>query len=69
MESTYLWILDYSYGGTIVIKLSKEQEKESVNYDNFEEFIRDNLEEKYNFNLDNCQWMISNQYQYDRYGF
>ena len=69
MEPTYLWILNYSYGGTMVIKLTKEQKRQSDEYESFEEYIRDNLEEEYNFNLDDCQWMVTNQYQYEKVGF
>lgn len=69
MEPTYLWILNYSYGGTMVIKLTKEQKRQSDEYESFEEYIRDNLEEEYNFNLDDCQWMVTNQYQYEKFGF
>ena len=69
MEPTYLWILNHSYGGTMVIKLTKEQKRQSDEYESFEEYIRDNLEEEYNFNLDDCQWMVTNQYQYEKFGF
>lgn len=53
----------------MVIKLTKEELEESEKYNDFENFIYDVLEEKYNFNLSDCHWMVAETYEYERYGF
>lgn len=69
MEPRYLWLLNYAYGGCIVIKLTEEELAESEKYDDFGNFIRDILEERYEFRLKDCCWMTSDVYQYDKFGF
>lgn len=69
MEYNYLWLLNYNTAECIVIKLTKEDKELINNYDNFETFIADCLEEKYNFNLNDCQWMVSENYEFTKFGF
>ena len=68
METNYIIILDYSVGEVIKIKLTKEQIKESENYDDFESFLS-TLEEEYDFQLKDCLWMTTESYLERSYGF
>lgn len=69
MEPRYLWLLHYPTGSAMVIKLTKQELEESRKYNDFESFITECLEDKYNFNLNDCIWMTSEEYQYERFGF
>lgn len=69
MEYNYLWLLYFITQECIVIKLTKEDKELLRNYDNFESFIADYLEEKYNFILDDCYWMTSENYEFTKFGF
>lgn len=68
MKTNYIVILDYSVGEVIKIKLTKEQIKELGKYDDFETFLS-TLEEKYEFRLKDCLWMMTETYQERSYGF
>lgn len=69
MEYNYLWLLNYNTAECIVIKLTKEDKELMNNYEDFEIFIADCLEEKYNFNLNDCYWMVSENYEFTKFGF
>lgn len=69
MEPNYLWILYYPTTTTMVIKLTNEEKKIAENYECFENFIREELEDKYDFCIDDCSYMVSDTYEYDRRGF
>lgn len=58
MEPKYVIILDFCIGALNIIKLTEEELQESENYDDFESFLS-TLEEKYGFNLNNYQWMTT----------
>ena len=67
MEPKYVIILDFCTGALNIIKLIEEELQESENYDDFESFLS-TLEDKYGFNLNNCQWMTTenlNVYWYE----
>ena len=68
METNYIIILDYSVGGVIKIKLTKEQIEESYKYDDFETFLS-TLEEEYDFKLRDCLWMCTEIYKERSFGF
>lgn len=68
METNYIIILDYSVGEVIKIKLTEEQIQESEKYDDFETFLS-TLEEKYDFQLKDCLWMCTENYQERSFGF
>ena len=55
-----LIILNYCPTEIIQINLSEEQIKEMNSYDNHEDYIN-TLEEKYNFNLRHCYWMVTDE--------
>ena len=69
MEYNYLWLLNHNTAECIVIKLTKEDKELMDDYDNFETFMADCLEEKYNFNLNDCYWMVSENYEFTKFGF
>lgn len=58
METNYVYILDFTQGILNIIHLTPEEVKASEGYETFEEFLA-TLEEKYGFELSNCQWMCS----------
>lgn len=62
METNYVIILDFCGGYLNIIHLTKEEIKESENYEDFESFLS-TLEEKYGFRLSNCQWMTTESLQ------
>ena len=51
MEPNYLILLNYCVGEIVKIKLTEEEKILSETYDDFEEFIREHIEEKYQVNL------------------
>lgn len=69
MEPRYLWVLDYAWGDIMCIKLTDAELKESENYDDFESFISECLEDKYNFRLKDYCWMISENHEFKKHGF
>lgn len=68
METNYIIILDFSVGEVIRIKLTEEQMQESERYDDFEDYLK-TLEEKYDFRIKNCQWMVAETYCERNFGF
>lgn len=68
METNYIIILDFSVGEVIRIKLDKKQKEESEKYVDFEEYL-ETLEEKYDFNLKDCLWMVTENYSERSFGF
>lgn len=67
MEPRYVIILDFCIGALNIIRLTDGEVKESERYDDFESFLS-TLEDKYDFRLNNCQWMITenlNVYWYE----
>ena len=67
MEPKYVIILDVCVSALNIIKLTEEELQDSENYDDFESFLS-TLEDKYGFNLNNCQWMTTenlNVYWYE----
>ena len=68
METEYVILPEFSTGEIIKIKLSERQNKESEQYDDFEEYLA-TLEKEYEFRLDDCQWMVTETYLERKYGF
>ena len=68
METNYIIILDFSVGEVIRIKLDKNQKEESERYADFEEYL-ETLEEKYDFNLKDRLWMVTENYSERSFGF
>lgn len=66
MKPHYLIILDFCGGYLNIIHLTKEEIKESENYEDFESFLS-TLEYKYGFRLKDCQWMTTETLQVYRY--
>lgn len=59
MKKQYLILLDYCRGCVIKIKLTRAEIKKSEEYSEYEEFITEQLEDKYDFSLTNCSWMLT----------
>ena len=68
-DNMFLWLLDCSCGCAMCIKLTKEEIRQSGEYEDFEAFIMECLEDKYNFRLSNCSWMVSDSYEFERIGY
>ena len=66
MDTNYVIILDFCGGYLNIIHLTKEEVKDSGNYEDFESFLS-TLEEKYGFRLKDCQWMTTETLQVYRY--
>ena len=58
MEPKYVLILDFFVGCLNIIRLTDEEQRESENYENFEDFLS-TIEERYGFRLNSCQWMTT----------
>ena len=59
MKKQYLILLDCCRGVVIKIKLTRAEMKKSEEYSEYEEFITEQLEDKYDFSLTNCSWMLT----------
>lgn len=59
MESNYLILLDFCTGQIVKIKLTEEEKSHIDNYSDFEEFMRTELEEKYEFRTKDVCWMTA----------
>ena len=61
MEPRYVIILDYNIGALNIIELTDEEIEESKNeekYNDFETFLA-TIGDKYGFNLNDCNWMVT----------
>lgn len=66
MEPKYVLILDFCVGCLNIIELTDEELEVSEKYEDFESFLV-TLEDKYGFNLRNCQWMTTETLTVYRY--
>ena len=57
MEANYLIMLDYCTGQIIKIKLTEEEKSKSETYKDFEDFMRTELQDKYQFRTKDVCWM------------
>lgn len=57
MEPNYLIILNYVTSQLIKIKLTDEEKQMSESYENFEDFMREELEDRYQFRTKDVCWM------------
>lgn len=62
MEPNYLILLNFCVGEIVKIKLTNEEKRKSEEYEDFEAFMRNELEDKYHFNLSDCCWMTLESY-------
>ena len=66
-QTKFVLLLDYTGGTLIKIKLTKEEQEKSLEYEDFEDFL-DTLEDKYEFRLRDCEWMSVNEITEREYG-
>lgn len=57
MEANYLVLLDFCTGHIVKIKLTEEEKSKSETYEDFEDFMRTELQEKYEFRTKDVCWM------------
>ena len=62
MEPNYLILLNFCVGEVVKIRLTEEEKLKSEEYEDFEAFMRTELEDKYQFNLSDCCWMTLESY-------
>ena len=61
MEPNYLIMLDYCTGQIIKIKLTEEEKSKSETYGDFEDFMRTELEDKYEFRTSDVCFMTAEE--------
>lgn len=61
MEPNYLILLDYCTEQIIKIKLTEEEKSKSETYEDFEDFMRTELEDKYGFRTSDVCWMTTEE--------
>lgn len=66
MEPRYVLVLDFCFGCLNIIKLTDEELRESEKHDDFEDFLS-TIEEKYEFRLSDCNWMVTENLSIYRY--
>lgn len=59
MEPNYLILLEYCSGQIIIIKLTDEEKTKMENHEDFEDFMRTELEDKYGFKTSDVCWMTT----------
>ena len=67
METNYVVLLDFCSGSLNIIRLTEDEIAQSEKYDDFGDFLS-TLEDKYDFRLDDCQWMCCEtlaEYRYE----
>lgn len=57
MEANYIILLDFSTAEIIKIRLSDEEIETSYQFNSFEDYLY-TLEEKYQFRVQDCCWMV-----------
>lgn len=67
-QTKFVLLLDYAGGTLIKIQLTKKELEESLEYEDFEDFLH-TLEDKYEFRLRNCEWMSVDEITEREYGF
>ncbi len=68
MKSKYVILLDFTKGTVIRIKLTDEEQKEADHYEDFEKFLC-TLEDRYQFSLTGCQFMLTDELNVRDIGF
>ena len=66
-QTKFVILLDYAGGTLIKIQLTEEEQKESLEYEDFEDFLH-TLEDKYEFRLRDCEWMSVDEITEREYG-
>ena len=59
MEPNYLILLEYSTTQVVIIKLTEEEKSHIDNYEDFEDFMRTELENKYEFRTSDVCFMTT----------
>ena len=57
MDPNYLILLDYNTGQIVKIKLTENEKSKSESYEDFEDFMREELEDRYQFRTKDVGWM------------
>lgn len=66
-QTEFVLLLDYAGGTLIKIRLTEEEQKKSLEYEDFEVFLT-TLEDKYEFRLRDCEWMSVDEITERKYG-
>ena len=57
MDPNYLILLDYNTGQIVKIKLTENEKSKSESYEDFEDYMREELEDRYQFRTKDVFWM------------
>lgn len=68
MSNTYVYLLEFSTTTLRIIRLTGKEAEEAASYDDFESYLS-TLEDKYSFDLSNCQFMVSDGLKIDTVNF
>lgn len=68
MEANYIIILDFSVGEIIKIKLTETEKQKSEKYEDYEDFLK-TLEKRYDFRLEDCIWMTTENLSERQFNF
>lgn len=63
-DERFVFILDFCVGSVLIIELTDEEREKAASEEyegDFESFLS-TLENKYDFCLKNCQWMVTSNY-------
>lgn len=64
IDERFVFILDFCVGSVLIIELTDEEREKAASEEyegDFESFLS-TLENKYDFRLKNCQWMVTSTY-------
>lgn len=68
MSNTYVYLLEFSTTTLRIIRLTNKEAEKAASYDDFESYLS-TLEDKYSFDLSNCQFMVSDGLKIDTVNF
>ena len=57
----YLTLLDCCKGTVTFIRITEKEMEVAETYDDFERFMAENLEKKYDFRVKDCSWMLTDE--------
>jgi hypothetical protein len=69
MEYNYLILVNYYNGDINVIKFTKKEKEEMLEYSDFQDYIYEILEERYGFDINENYWSVQESYNFIRHNF
>ncbi len=69
MEYNYLILVNYYNGDINIIKFTKKEKEEMLEYSDFQDYIYEILEERYGFDINENYWSVQESYNFIRHNF